>query len=195
VGGAGGSRADLMGPRVVPYLRVMTRKRIGRHLEGGTVPEDERERRERDDALREALSRWATGVTIVAVRDEDKVHALTVSAFMPVSVAPPLVMVSLGGNASALPFLETGTAFAISLLPAGKKGLASRFADVFPVGPSPFVPEGPPVIDGAVATLVCAVEEIRQAGDHHLVTARVVEARTGPEAPPLVYYRRQYFQL
>jgi flavin reductase (NADH) len=195
VGRAAGSRADLMRPRVVAYLPVMTRKRIGRHLEGGTVPDDERERRQRDDALREALSHWATGVTIVAVRDEGKVHALTVSAFMPVSVDPPLVMVSLGGNASALPFVETGTRLAISLLAAGQRGLASRFADVLPVGPSPFVAEGPPVVAGALATLVCTVEEIRQAGDHHLVTGRVDEARTGPGTPPLVYYRRQYFEL
>lgn len=184
-----------MRPPVFPYLRVMTRKRIGRHLEGGTVPDAERERRERGDALREAFAHWATGVTIVAVRDEGKVHALTVSAFMPVSVDPPLVMVSLGGNASVLPFLDAGTRLAISVLGAGQRGLASRFADVFPVGPSPFTAEGPPVVADALTTLACTVEEIRQAGDHHLVTARVDEARTGPGAQALVYYRRQYFEL
>jgi flavin reductase (DIM6/NTAB) family NADH-FMN oxidoreductase RutF len=170
----------------------MTPKRIGRHLEGGAVPDDERERQRRGEALRETLSHWASGVTIVAVRDAGKVHALTVSAFLPVSVEPPLVVVSLGGNASALPYLQTGTAFAISLLAASQRGLASRFADVFPVGPDPFVAAGPPVVRDAIASLICTVEEIRPAGDHYLVTARVQEAYTGPDAPALVYFKRGY---
>jgi flavin reductase (DIM6/NTAB) family NADH-FMN oxidoreductase RutF len=170
----------------------MAPKRIGRHLEGGSVPEDERERQQRGAALREALSHWASGVTIVAVRDEGKVHALTVSAFLPLSVEPPLVLISLGHNASALPFLEPGTSFAISLLAAGQRGLASRYADVFPVGPDPFAAHGPPIVRDAVASLACTVVEVRPAGDHHLVTGRVDDARAGQDQPVLVYHRRAY---
>jgi flavin reductase (DIM6/NTAB) family NADH-FMN oxidoreductase RutF len=170
----------------------MAPKRIGRHLEGGHVPDDERERQRRGAVLREALSNWASGVTIVAVRDQGKVHALTVSAFLPVSIEPPLVMVSLGPNASALPYLQPGTPFAISLLTASQRGLASRFADVFPVGPDPFTADGPPLVRDALATIACTAEDIRPAGDHHLVTARVDDARTGPDSPALVYFRRGY---
>jgi flavin reductase (NADH) len=173
----------------------MAPRRIGRHLEGGTVPDDERGRRQRQDALREAFSRWASGVAIVAVRDEGQVHALTVSAFIPLSVDPPLVLVSLGGNASALPYLDPGTPFAISLLAAEQRGLASRFADVFPVGPSPFPADGPPIVDGCIAALACTVEEIRPVGDHHLVTGRVDEPMVGGDAGALAYFRREYQAL
>jgi flavin reductase (NADH) len=173
----------------------MTPKRIGRHLEGGKVPEDERASRQRGEELREALARWATGVTVVAVREPDGVHALTVSAFMPVSIEPPLAVVSLGRNASVLPYLDRDGTFAISLLGADQKGLASRFADVFPVGPSPFPTAGPAIVDGCVAALVCRVEEVRAVGDHHLVTGRVVEAQRGRDGPALVYYRREYHPL
>jgi flavin reductase (DIM6/NTAB) family NADH-FMN oxidoreductase RutF len=114
---------------------------------------------------------------------------------MPVSVEPPLVMVSLGFNASALPYLEPGVSFAISFLAESQKGLASRFADTFPVGPSPFPPDGPPVVVSALAALACAVEDVRPAGDHYLVLARVTEARPGGEAAALVFHRRQYHSL
>jgi flavin reductase (NADH) len=171
----------------------MTPKRIGKHLEGGAVPDEERARRATREALREAFSRWPSGVSIVAVRDGGRVHALTVSAFIPVSVDPPLVMVSLGGNASALPYLDPGTAFGISFLSAAQKGLASRFADVLPVGPDPFEPGEPPRVRDAAAALACVVEEIRPVGDHHLVTGRVEEVSVGgEEAVSLTYYRRQY---
>jgi flavin reductase (DIM6/NTAB) family NADH-FMN oxidoreductase RutF len=173
----------------------MTRKRVGRHLEGGRVPDDEREERRRGEALREVFSRWATGVTIVAVRDQGKVHGLTVSAFMPVSLDPPLVLVGLGPNASALPFLAPGVSFTVSILGGDQRGLASRFADSFPVGASPFPAEGPPVVRDAIATMTCVVEEVRVAGDHHLVTGRVVEARVAGDGPALGYFRRVYHSI
>ena len=173
----------------------MSPKRIGRHVGGGPEPEEERERRERDERLKDALSRWASGVSIVAVRADDRVHALTVSAFIPVSLDPPSVLVSLGPNAAALPYLEPGATFTINLLTMDQKGLASRFADTFPVGASPFADAGPPVIDDALASLVCDVDEMLRRGDHTLVIGRVTAAETGPEAPALTYYRRDYHSV
>lgn len=181
-------------------------KRVGRHVGGGPEPEEERERRERDDAVREALSRRAGGVAIIAVREGGSgddaapdaagpVHALTVSAFIPVTLDPPTVLVSLGPNASALPYLEPGTPFAVSILTADQRALASRFADTLPVGPSPFPDAGPPVVAGALAALVCTVEEMLQRGDHTLVIGRVDDAATGPEASALTYYRRDYHSI
>lgn len=178
-------------------------RRVGRHVGGGPEPEEERERRERDESLKEALSHWASGVSIVAVREGDDgaadatgpVHALTVGAFIPVTLDPPTVLISLGPNASVRPYLETDTTFVINLLAMAQKGLASRYADTFPVGPSPFAAHGPPVIDGALASLICTVVEMLQRGDHTLVIGRVVSALTGPEAPALAYFRRNYYSV
>lgn len=170
-------------------------RRVGRHVGGGPEPADERARRERDESLKEALSFWASGVSIVAVREGGRVHALTVGAFIPVSLDPPTVLISLGPNASVLPFLEPDTTFAISLLAMEQKGLASRYADTFPVGPSPFVEEGAPVIEGALAWLVCEVDEMLRRGDHTLVIGRLIEAGTGREAPALTYFRRDYHSV
>lgn len=173
----------------------MTPKRIGRHIGGGPEPEDERERRERDEELKNALSRWASGVSIVAVRESGTVHALTVSAFIPVTLDPPSVLISLGPNAAVLPFLETGETFAISFLSEGQKGLASRFADTFPVGPSPFAADGPPVVEGCLAAMECQVSEMLRRGDHTLVIGEVQAAWTGPEEPALTYFRRDYHSV
>lgn len=172
----------------------MVPERVGRHVRGGDEPEEERSEREWKDAFLEALSFWATGVTILAVRDTDsgRVHALTVSAFMPVSIDPPLVVAALGANASALPYLEPGSRYAISLLRDDQKGLASRYADTLPVGPSPFPDEGPPRVRGSLASFVCQVEEMLVRGDHTLVFGKVIEAATGEAESALVYFRRGY---
>lgn len=149
----------------------------------------------REEAFREALSRWATGVTIVAVRDGGRVHATTVSSFASVSARPPLVLVALGAGAQVLPFLKEGTRFAVSVLAADQRRLASVFADSFPVGPSPFPDEGLPVIPDAHATLVCAVRSILPVESARVVVGLVEEARAGDPGGPLLHYHRGYREL
>lgn len=148
------------------------------------------------DAFKEALSRWATTVTIVAVRDGGQVHATTVSSFMPVSAEPPLVLISLGANAQVLPWLDPETRFTVNLLSEDQPRLASVFADSFPVGPSPFTDRGDPLIAEASTALICTVREVIQTGsDARLVLARVEDAVTPEGKDPLLYYRREYRRL
>lgn len=166
-------------------------------MRGGDEPGAERVERKWRDALREAFSCWATGVTILAVRDAPTgtVHALTVSGFMPVSLDPPLVLASLGANASALPYLDAGDRFAISLLGPDQQGLASRYADTYPVGPSPFEGTGPPVVRDSVASMICEVDEMLERGDHTLIIGRVVDASSTDAESALAYFRRQYHTI
>lgn len=169
----------------------MTPKRIGRHISGG--PGREGADAELQGQMREAFSRWAAGVAIVAVRGGDRVNALTASAIIPVSLDPPLVLVSLGGNAAVLPFLDDGAEFGISFLTAAQRGLAGRYADSFPVGPTPFPDSGVPLVTGALEALTCRAEEVLERGDHHLVIGRVLAVDHGaPGARPLVYFERRY---
>lgn len=145
-----------------------------------------------DAALREAFAAWASGVTLVAVRDDAGVHALTVSAFLPLSLRPPLVAVALSGDAPVLTALLDAGRFTVNVLAASQRALATRFADRFPVGPAPFEPEGDPVLEGAAAAFVCSLESHDQAGDHSLVIGRVERAVVGEETAALAYHRREY---
>lgn len=176
----------------------MSPKRVGRHVGGGREPEDERAERERRDRLRDVLSLWPTGVSILAVREGGEagpVHALTVGSFIPVSIEPPLVLASLGANASALPYLDPGTRFTISILGDDQRGIAARYADTFPVGPSPFPGSGDPRVAGSVASLVCEVEELLLRGDHTLVIGRVAEAVASDADTALAYFQRRYHAI
>ena len=146
------------------------------------------------DRFREALAHWASGVAVAAVRDDGKVLATTVTAFLSVSVEPPLVLLSLGASAQILPFLALGTRFGVSILEVEQARLASVFADSYPVGVSPFSVEGEPVVEGALVQLFCRVERIDSAGDHWLILARVERSEVG-SGDPLVRYRRAYRRL
>lgn len=150
-----------------------------------------------DPALfREALSHWASTVTIVAVRDGSDVHATTVTSFMPLSADPPLVAVGLGAGAQVLPWMDVGARFAVSILTERHRRVASILTDSFPVGPSPFPGDGEPVVEGAVVGLLCSVRDVHPVdGGIRLVIGLVEEVREGGGDRPLLYHRRGYRTL
>ena len=166
--------------------------RPGIHAHGATEPEAGALS---PDRLREAFSRWASGVAVVAVRDEPYVAAITATAFTPVSVEPPLVLVCIGMNASVLPLLEPGARFAISILSEQQRRLASIFADTGPLGREHLEPEGEPLVIGAPVGFACTVRDVHDGGDHSIVVAQIHRLVLGDDAPPLLYHRREYRRL
>lgn len=147
------------------------------------------------ERFRDALAAWASGVTVAAVREPERVYATTVSAFVSLSLRPPLVGVSLGAGAQILPFLDARTDFAVSFLAKDQRRLASDFADSFPVGPSPFPASGPPLVEGALGGLVCTVHDRIETGDHVLVVGLVEDTGVSSDDEPLLYWDRDYRRL
>jgi flavin reductase (NADH) len=171
----------------------MTRHPIEARADPGRGDDDDARRGVGRDAFREALSHWASTVTVVAARDGDDVHATTVTSFFPVSLDPPLVAVSLGPGAQVLPWLDEGARFVVSFLGESQRVLAARFADSYPVGPSPFPTSDDPVVEGAVGSLVCTVHDVHETeGRARLVIGRVEAVRVGTGEAPLIYHRRGY---
>ena len=153
-----------------------------------------------------AWAAWAAAVTLVTVADGRDDIGATVSAFCPVSAEPPLVLVSLmAGSYPAELFGradEPVTRFAVTLLTAGQRVLAGRFAaagrpgarlmlDDVPYRRGPA--SGALIPDGGLAALECAAQRLITAGDHLLVMAGVtgVPYVTG-SGEPLIRFRSRY---
>jgi flavin reductase (DIM6/NTAB) family NADH-FMN oxidoreductase RutF len=147
------------------------------------------------ERFRAALAHWASGVTVVAVREDDRVLATTVTAFLSVSVDPPLILISLGSGAQVLPFLTVGARFAVSVLAEPQGRAASAFADAYPVGGPAFATSGEPWVESALVRLSCRVERLDPAADHLLVLALVESAQVEPDRRPLIRYARSYRRL
>ena len=153
-----------------------------------------------------AWEAWAGAVTLVTMADGRDDIGVTVSAFCPVSTDPPLVLASLmaGSYPAELFGRPEGPVirFAVTLLAAGQRMLAGRFAasgrpgarlllDDVPHRRGPA--SGALIVDGALAALECAVEQLHPAGDHLLVVAQVTNVPYVTETgQPLVRFRRRY---
>src|SRR3954471_21446984 len=79
--------------------------------------------------FRQALSQFATGVTVITTRLADgSFRGLTASSFNSVSLDPPLVLWSLGSAANSLPIFSGNSHYVINVLAAGQTDLATRFS-------------------------------------------------------------------
>src|SRR5438309_384680 len=92
--------------------------------------------------FRNALGRFATGVTIITTRategpDEARLIGFTANSFNSVSLDPPLVLWSLAASAGSLEVFRGNTHYAINVLSSDQIDLSRRFgarasADVSP---------------------------------------------------------------
>lgn len=146
------------------------------------------------DVFREALAHWASGVTVVTVRDPDdgKIYGTTVSSLVSVSATPPRIAFSLGPGAQVLPFLKPGRRFVVNILAEEQDELADRFTDPFPVGVPAFPPEGDPTIAGSHQRLICRVDGFVPVGPSRIVVGLVVGTQAGEGRRPLLYHQRGY---
>ena len=140
--------------------------------------------------LGEVLGAFASGVTLVTVADERDDIGTTVSAFCPVSVDPPLVLVSLMAGSYPAELLGRLDRFAVTLLAAGRPG-ARLMLDGVPHRRGEL--SGALIPDGGLAAIECEAVQRLPAGDHLLVIAGVAAVRyVAPGGQPLIRFRGGY---
>ena len=79
--------------------------------------------------LRNALGRFATGVTVITTQTPSgKFEGLTANSFSALSLDPPLVLWSIRQSAPSLPGFLAAGGFAVNVLAADQRKLAASFA-------------------------------------------------------------------
>jgi flavin reductase (DIM6/NTAB) family NADH-FMN oxidoreductase RutF len=150
-------------------------------------------------ALRSALGRFATGVTLATCRDAGGAPVgLTVNSFGALSLAPPLVQWSLRFESPSLPAFEAAQHFAINVLAESQVELSRRFASPalnrFDQGRWHRGHTGCPVLAGALAVFECARRAAQRHGDHVLFIGEVLH-HSAHAGPPLLFHTSRYRRL
>ncbi len=145
-------------------------------------------------AFRNALGRFATGVTVVTTQVDGGVHGMTANAFTSVSLDPPLVLVSVGKQAHMHAHLVKNARFGVSMLSEDQVAYAWHFAGRPQDGLQPqfLWRDEVPLLAHALAHFVCAVEATYPGGDHTLFLSRVT-ALWHRDGSPLTFYRGRFF--
>lgn len=151
-------------------------------------------------AMRDAFGCYGTGVAIATTRSSAGAPVgLTINSFSSLSLDPPLVLWSIDLGAGSLSAFREASKFAINILSEGQADIARLFAkaDVcrFSNAPHAISDLDLPVIDGALATLECAVETRHPGGDHEIMVGRVLRISHAIGLKPLVFWRGAFRSL
>lgn len=149
--------------------------------------------------FRAALGLFATGVTIITCRAPDGTPVgMTANSFNSVSMQPPLVLWSLGLQASSLPIFSAASHYAIHILTSEQRGLAELFAtrgaDRFAGLDCGVGAGGAPLIEGSAAVLECRNRNRHAEGDHVIFVGEVEQCRyRSKDASPLIFHGGRFY--
>jgi flavin reductase (DIM6/NTAB) family NADH-FMN oxidoreductase RutF len=152
-------------------------------------------------ALRAALSRFATGVTIVTSRDAARqAVGLTCNSFTSLSLTPPMVTWALNASSPRLAAFTAARGFAVNVLSAQQLPLAQAFArrsashkasaqqDRFDQVPLLDEQADLPLLSGALAWFECRTVATHTYGDHVLFVGEVERFHdSGHAQDPLLF--------
>ena len=143
---------------------------------------------------RTVLRLFPYGLYAVTVRSAEEEHGITAAWVMQASFAPSMVVASMESESRALPMIRDAKAFAVNVLAAEQRDLASRLGSASAAaapaklagtptrrGPT----TGVPVLAQALGWLECRLVATMPAGDHTLVLGEVVEAGVEREGTAL----------
>ncbi|HWT28363.1 MAG TPA: flavin reductase family protein [Methylophilaceae bacterium] len=167
------------------------------HSSDLTHPGEQAQRRLLDtSALRLALGRFATGLTVATATGPDgRLAGITVNSFNAVSLDPPLVLWSLARHAGSAPVFEAASHWAVHVLAHDQSDLAAHFARS---NPDKFAglayrrsDDGTPLLSGCAARFLCRAVHRYDGGDHIIMVGRVLQFEQST-TPALVYHDSAY---
>jgi flavin reductase (DIM6/NTAB) family NADH-FMN oxidoreductase RutF len=130
-------------------------------------------------AFRDALGRFATGVTVITIPTLEGPMGFTANSFASVSLDPPLVLWSPAKSSTRFPYFAAARHYAIHVLGAEQADLSRRFVR----GGAGFDglahatnAEGVPIIESALSRFECRQQATHDGGDHLVIIGRVLRA-------------------
>ncbi|WAA10947.1 flavin reductase family protein [Fervidibacillus albus] len=147
-----------------------------------------------DKQFRQAMGKFATGVTVITTTDGKQIHGMTANAFMSVSLDPMLVVVSVNNRAQMFEMIQRTKTYAISILSEKQANISMHFAKQRELPSVEFEQlNGLPVIKNALAFVTCELANAYEAGDHTLFLGRVTAIQINDQKEkPLTYFAGEY---
>ncbi|WP_020501044.1 flavin reductase family protein [Sciscionella marina] len=146
--------------------------------------------------FRDAMGRFATGITIISTPTPAGPHCMTANGFMSVSLEPALVVVSIAKRAKMHDLLLASGVYGVSVLAADQESVSKHFSGRPDPDLAPRFEDHAdvPLVPGALAQVGAEIVEARPVGDHTLFVGEVRHLADGV-GEPLVFYAGRYRHL
>lgn len=149
-------------------------------------------------AMRQTMSQWITGVTIVTTEHEGIRYGMTVSSFNSLSLNPPLIALFIGKQHSTLNAIQQSGSFAVNLLAESQIELGKIFAGIIATDdrfnglPLTVAESGAPILPDTLAWIDCKLHTTYDGGDHMIIVGEVLATAADSTRAPLLYGQRSW---
>ena len=143
-----------------------------------------------------AMSKFATGVTVVTINKNDKYLGKTVNSFAALSLSPPLVLFSLDKKSTSLIDYIKTTFVGINILSNKQQNLSNYFSIKKPKWENIkyfLTNDNTPMIKDSVVNLNCKKIKIITQGDHVIFICKIIKININIKLKPLIYLNSKYF--
>ena len=148
------------------------------------------------DNFKKTLSTFATGITVVATKNNSILYGKTINSFSSLSLSPPLVLFSLDKKSSKLKIFENSKTILINILNNKQEMISDNFAKKNPDWNKieyDVLKNGNPIIKNCVSNLDCKIEDKINKGDHIIFICKVAQVINNKKLKPLIYYNSKYY--
>ncbi len=148
------------------------------------------------------MRQFASSVCVVTTADGSRLHGITVTSLVSVSVEPPTLLVCIHRDSRCAAAIQASGVFCVNLLSERAKDTARLFSGAsgeawharFERVECTEGRTGCPVLAEAVCAFECRVERATHVATHCIFFAAVVGSRAG-RGPPLLYADRAFRRL
>ena len=145
--------------------------------------------------FRKALSKFATGITVVTIKSKNTYIGKTVNSFASVSLNPPLVLFSLDKKASSINQFKKSSFLGINILSKKQKKISKNFSNKKSKWNNTkffITNHNVPMINDCLVNLNCKVKKNIIEGDHIIFICLIDEVLVNDLKSPLIYFDAKY---
>lgn len=147
--------------------------------------------------FKEICSTYATGVTIITSKDNNKDYGFTANSFTSVSIDPLLVLFCLNKEAKSNIALKKNSFFNVSILSDDQKDICYQFAnnklsqkERFNKVETTESKNNIKIITNSCSLLECKIREVISAGDHYIYVGECLNGEINQsKLNPLIYHK------
>ena len=152
--------------------------------------------------FRNAMSLLTTAVNIITTQGEAGMHGFTASAVCSVTDTPPTLLVCMNQSSRSHAHFVENKVLAVNVLSTQHEQLSNAFAsskfsseDRFSLGEWTTLATGSPILEDALVSFDCEIQDIQHVGTHSIFICHVLEVKQSEQEESLVYFNRAYHQM
>lgn len=151
--------------------------------------------------FKNAMAQLTTAVHVITTAGDTGCHGFTASAVCSVTDTPPTLLVCMKHTSRSHAHFVENKVLTVNVLGAQHEPLSNAFAsklssdERFKLGTWTQLATGAPVLEDALASFDCEIENIQQVGTHSIFMCRVVAIKQSEQEESLVYFNRAYHHI